>query len=291
MRMILIIVLFMVTGAAVVACGGDDGGDGPKVVATNGILQTVAQRVAGDDLQVSQLIPDGADPHDFSLSAEDRLELEQADLILANGADLEAGIPLEETDAEVWELVDHVGTVREADPHVWMDPRNMSDGARAIATELADVDPVNRSAYLRRGQIYGEELTELDRFVAELLDAVAPADRKLVTSHEALGYFADRYGFEVVASPFGPLGAEAEPSAGELQKVIDAVDETGVPAVFAQVEDDPSVMEQVAEEAGVEVVDDLLVEAPGAAGTYDRMIEVDAEMIAAALDDDPATVP
>ena len=73
--------------------------------------------------------------------------------------------------------------------------------------------------------------------------------------------------------------------------MIDAVDETGVPAVFAQAEDDPSVMEQVAEEADVEVVDDLLVESPGAAGSYDRMIEVDAEMIVAALDDDPTTVP
>jgi zinc/manganese transport system substrate-binding protein len=289
--MILIIALFMVTGAAVVACGDGDGDGGPKVVATNGILQSVAQRVAGDDLEVTQLIPDGADPHDFSLSAEDRLELEQADLILANGADLEAGIPLDETDAEVWELVDHVGTLREGDPHVWMDPRNMSAGARAIATELADLDAANRSAYLRRGQIYGEELTELDRFVAKQLDAVAPADRKLVTSHDALGYFADRYGFEVVASPFGPLGAEAEPSAGELQDVIEAVEETGVPAVFANAEDDPSVMEQVAEEAGVEVVDDLLVESPGDAGTYDRMIEADAEMVAAGLDDAPTTVP
>jgi zinc/manganese transport system substrate-binding protein len=240
---------------------------------------------------VGQLIPDGADPHDFSLSADDRLELEQADLILANGADLEAGIPLDETDAEVWELVDHVGELRDGDPHVWMDPRKMSDAVPAIGDALGEADPANESSYLRRADLYAGELAGLDGFAATQLDAVPQADRKLVTSHDALGYFADRYGFEVVASPFGPLGAEAEPSAGELQDVIDAVEETGVPAVFANAEDDPSVMEQVAEEAGVEVVDDLLVESPGDAGTYDRMIEVDAEMIAAALDDDPITVP
>jgi ABC-type Zn uptake system ZnuABC Zn-binding protein ZnuA len=87
----------------------------------------------------------------------------------------------------------------------------------------------------------------------------------------------------VVASPFGPLGAEAEPSAGDVQAAIDAVEETGVPAVFAQAEDDPSVMEQIAAEAGVEVVDDLHVESPAEGDSYDEMLAADGEHIAQAL--------
>jgi ABC-type Zn uptake system ZnuABC Zn-binding protein ZnuA len=283
MRMILIIVLCpIVAGAAVVGCGSD-GAEGPDVVATTGVVRSIAERIAGDDVAVAQLVPDGADPHDFALSAEDRLELEQADLVVANGAGLEAGIPLGEAEADVVELADHAGELRPGDPHVWMDPTRVADAAPAIADALADADPENRSAYLRRAEIDAEELRRLDRFVAGEIESIPPADRQLVTSHDALGYFADRYGLEVVASPFGPLGAEAEPSAGALQEAIDAVEETGAPAVFAQAEDDPSVMEQIAGETGVTVVDGLLVESPGDAGSYERMIELDAEMIATAL--------
>ena len=177
----------------------------------------------------------------------------------------------------------NAGELRPEDPHVWMDPSKVAAALPALADALADADPANADGYRERADRYAADLAELDERVAKRIDAIPPADRKLVTSHDALGYFADRYGLEVVASPFGPLGAEAEPSAGELQDAIDAVEETGVPAVFAQAEDDPSVMEQIAAEAGVEVNSDLHVESPGEAETYDRMIELDAEQIAEAL--------
>jgi ABC-type Zn uptake system ZnuABC Zn-binding protein ZnuA len=280
--MILIIALLIVPAAAVAGCG-DDGGDDDRVIATTGVMRSMAEQVAGEDVEVAQLIPDGADPHDFQLSAEDRLELERADLVIANGAGLEAGIPLDETDAEVWELADHAGELREGDPHVLMDPSRVAEAMPALGDALAAADPANEAGYRDRAKAYAQELGALDERVAKEIDRVPPADRKLVTSHDALGYFADRYGLEVVASPFGPLGAEAEPSAGELQDAIDAVEETGVPAVFAQAEDDPSVMERIAAEAGVEVVDGLHVESPGEAATYDAMLEADGEMIATAL--------
>jgi zinc/manganese transport system substrate-binding protein len=282
--MILIIALTMVTAAAVAGCGNDEeGGDGPKVVATSGVMRAIAEEVAGDEISVTQLIPDGSDPHDFALSAEDRLTLEQADLVLANGADLEAGIPLDDTDAPVFTLADHAGELRAGDPHVWMDPTRVAGALPALAAALAEADPGNASAYRKRANSYAEELNALDEQIAERIDAIPPADRKLVTSHDALGYFADRYGLEVVASPFGPLGAESEPSARDVQAAIDAVRETDVPAVFAQEEDDPAVMEQIAAEAGVEVIDGLLVESPGDAGTYADMLERDADEISDGL--------
>jgi zinc/manganese transport system substrate-binding protein len=289
--MILIIVPLILAGVAVSGCGGASDEEGPQVVATTGVLKSIAYRIAGDGVEVDQLIPDGADPHDFALSAEDRQTLEEADLVLANGAGLEAGIPLDETGATVFELVDHAGELREGDPHVWMDPSRIADATPAIADALAEADPANAAAYRRRAKTYAEELRGIDESIAEQVETVPADDRKLVTSHDAFGYFADRYGFEVVASPFGSLGAGGEPSAEALQEAIAAVEETGVPAVFAQAEDDPSAMESVAEETGVEIVDGLLVESPGYAGTYDRMMVANAEQIVAALDADPATAP
>jgi ABC-type Zn uptake system ZnuABC Zn-binding protein ZnuA len=283
MRMILIIALGMLAPAAVGACGEEDGESGTQVVATTGVNRALAEEVGGDDVTVTQLVPDGADPHDFSLSAQDRLELEQADLVVANGAELEAGIPLDETDAPVVELADHAGELRDGDPHLWMDPTKVAAALPALGDALADADPSSASDYRERAGAYAKELDELDREIARDVGAIPSADRELVTSHDALGYFADRYGLEVVASPFGPLGAESEPSAEALQEAIDAVEETGTPAVFAQAEDDPSVMERIAGETGAEVVDGLLVESPGDAGTYEAMLRTDAELITAAL--------
>jgi ABC-type Zn uptake system ZnuABC Zn-binding protein ZnuA len=281
--MILIIVLIMLPAAAVVACGDDSDESGTQVVATTGVNRALAEAVGGGDVNVTQLVPDGADPHDFSLSADDRLELEQADLVVANGADLEAGIPLDETDAPVFELADHAGELRAGDPHLWMDPTQVASALPALGEALADADPSHASAYRERAEVYAKELGELDREIERDIDAIPRSDRELVTSHDALGYFADRYGLEVVASPFGSLGAESEPSAEALQGAIDAVEETGTPVVFAQAEDDPSVMQRIADEAGVEVVDGLLVESPGEAGTYAAMLETDAELITDAL--------
>jgi zinc/manganese transport system substrate-binding protein len=280
--MILIIVAIMVPAIAVAGCGDDEDG-GPSVLATNGVVGSIAERIGGEDVEIERLVPDGADPHDFQLSAEDRQALAEADLVLANGASLEEGIPLEDAGGAVFELADHAGELRPGDPHVWMDPSRVAMAVPAIADALAEADPAHADAYRRRAASYADELAELDRFVADKIERIPSSRRKLVTSHDALGYFADRYGLEVTASPFGPLGAEAEPSADALQDAIDEVAESGVPAVFAQAEDDPSVMQRIADETGVEVVDGLLVESPGEAGTYERMIEVDAELIATAL--------
>jgi ABC-type Zn uptake system ZnuABC Zn-binding protein ZnuA len=274
----------MLTAGAAAGCGNDSaGGDEGNVVATTGILASIGERVAGGQAEITQLIPDGADPHDFALSADDRLELEEADLVLANGASLEEGIPLDETDAAVFELAEHAGTLREGDPHVWMDPDRVAEALPALAEALGEADPSNAEAYERNAAAYADELRELDAEVSAAIDSIPRANRKLVTSHDALGYFADRYGLEVVASPFGPLGAGGEPSAEALQETIDSIEATGVPAIFAQEEDDPSVMQRIAEESGVELVDGLLVESPGAAGTYEAMLETDAELIAGAL--------
>ena len=273
-------------------CGDDgNGGSGTEVVATTGILADVAAEVAGPDAQVVQLIPDNADPHSFSLSAEDRLELEQADLVAANGAGLEAGLPLDEADATVWELVANVDEVLPAsdpdegldDPHVWMDPTRVAAALPSLADALAQADPANADAYRQRADEYAQRLTALDREIERALRPIPPPDRELVTSHDALGYFADRYGFEVVATAFPSTGAEAEASAERLAELEAAVRESQVPAIFAQEGDDPEVLSLVADDTGVELNFGLLVESPGAAGSYEEMLRGDGELIARSL--------
>jgi zinc/manganese transport system substrate-binding protein len=252
------------------ACGDDDSGGPPQVVATTGILADVAEQVAGEDAEVVQLVPDSADPHSFSLSAEDRQTLEEAALVVANGAGLEAGIPVDEAGAS-WTLTDHVGELRPfadedgegTDPHVWMDPTRVAAAHPSLAEALGDADP--------------------DRAMQARLERVPEENRELVTSHDSLGYFADRYGFEVLATAFPATGAEAEASAARLAEVEDAVRESGVPAIFAQEGDDPEALDLVAQNTGVEVEYGLLVEAPAAAGTYEEMLRRDAALIAGGL--------
>ena len=153
----------------------------------------------------------------------------------------------------------------------------------ALADALAEADPDNADAYRKRAADYAAELAALDADVEKQLAAVPPGARNLVTSHDALGYFADRYGFVVVATPFPASGPEAEPSAQAIVEVEDAIRESDVPTVFATEEDDPEVLRLIADRTGVEIVDDLLVESPGSAGGYVEMLRRDAELISQGL--------
>ncbi|MGH2963752.1 MAG: metal ABC transporter substrate-binding protein [Solirubrobacterales bacterium] len=281
---------------AIAACGSDDD-SGTTIAATTGITADLAARVAGPDANVEQVVPDGVSPHDFELSAQDRQELEEADLVVANGAGLEAGIPLDEVDAPRWLLSEHAGGLRpfeepegeeenahgSADPHLWMDPTRIADALPSLADALVDADPEHAGEYRRRAREYEADLRSLDREIANTLTAVPADDRSLVTSHDSLGYLADRYGFEVAATAFPASGAEAEASAEQIQDVEDAVTESGVAAIFAQEGDDPETLRLVGDETGVEVEYGLLVESPSSAGSYEEMLRSDAGLIAEAL--------
>jgi zinc/manganese transport system substrate-binding protein len=170
-----------------------------------------------------------------------------------------------------------------SDPHVWMDPNRLAAAAPKVAEALAKADGANADAYRERARAYADELRALDREITGMLEAIPADRRKLVTSHESMGYFADRYRFDFVGAPFG-LAPEAEASAQDIAEVVEQVREARVPAVFAQQGDDPKVMRRIADEAGVEVVDDLLVENPGPQGeTYAEAMRHNARRIAEAL--------
>lgn len=291
--------VLVVLATAAAGCGSGSAGDGATVAATTGIWADVTERVAGDDAAVEQVIPDGVSPHDLQLSARDRAEIEDSILFVHNGADLEAGIPIEEMDVPRFAVADHAGALEPLrpagsrdqpesdeegyDPHVWMDPARVAAAVPALAEELAEADPEHAATYRARASRYVAELRALDAEIRSTLAAVPPENRKLVTSHDALGYFAEAYGFEVIATPFPASGPEAEPSAETISEVEEAIRGADVPTVFAQDTDDPGVLEGIASRTGVRIEDDLPVEAPPEGGGYIEMMRRDATLIAAGL--------
>jgi ABC-type Zn uptake system ZnuABC Zn-binding protein ZnuA len=259
-------------------CGRGDGGGDAGVLATTAIAADIARHVAGSDAEVDTLLPRGASPHDYGASAKDRARLEDAGLVVAWGAGLEAGLPLDDLDRRPFELADG-----ERDPHVWTDPTLVAAKLPGLADALAEADPEHAERYRRRAAAYAAQLDDLDNQIARILAAIPPARRKLVTSHDALGHFADHYDLDFVGAPFG-LTPESQPSAEKVGDLIDRIESARVPAVFAEETDDPEVLEQIAREAGVEVVDDLLVEGFGGhAGSYEQLLRYDARRIAGAL--------
>jgi zinc/manganese transport system substrate-binding protein len=274
----MILICLCVVCALFAGCGDDSDDGRVRVVATTTIAADIVRNVAGPDADVEALIPESASPHDYALSAKDRARLEDADLVVAWGAGLEENLALDELDDEPLELA-----VGQTDPHVWMDPGLAQAELPELATELAAVDPDNRSAYRNRADAYIRKLVRLDRELAQLLAEIPPERRKLVTSHDSLGHFVRRYDFDFVGAPFG-ITPGAEPSADKVASLIERVKEADVPAVFAEDTDDPALMRQIADEAGVEVVDALLTEGfGGRVDSYEDMLRYDARLIADAL--------
>lgn len=299
-------------------CGGESGDptEEVKVVASTGVVADILEAVAGPDAEVVQIIPDGASPHSYAASAQDRREIAEATLAVFVADSLEEGLPLEDSERS-FELAEHIdadpadgkddhqddehdhGDEKHGDeepqgedehghshdgedPHIWLDPTKVAATLPELADALAEADPDSGDAYRERAGEFAAELRALDRDLADVVDELPEERRKLVTSHDAFGHFADRYDFEVVGAAFGTV-PESEASARRVADLVDAIEAEAVPAVFAQEGDDPEVLRQIADEAGVEVIDDLRVSSPGENGSYAEMLRFTTERIVGAL--------
>ena len=295
----LLVVVALLSGA----CGdGSTETAGVRVVATTTILGDVARNVVGDDGSVEVLLPVGADPHDYQASARQVAAIQEADLVIANGLGLEEGLAdvLESAAADganlltVAPLLDPLPFGNDnaddaeagEDPHVWLDPLRMADATRIIAAELTKVD--GSVDWTIRGDAYADELATVDDKAQAILEAVPPQDRKLVTNHDALGYFASRYEFEVVGVVIPGGSTLAEPSSAELTELVSVVEREQVRAIFAETTNPEVIADAVAAEAGgdvivVELFTGSLGEAGSGAGTLIEMLTTNAERIAQAL--------
>lgn len=228
----------------------------PSVVVTYSVLGAVVSELVGDAASVTVLIPDGVDPHDWEPSPRDIEAVANADLVVSNGFDLEESlVDVIESEASTWFAAgDHLEPryiAQAEDPHFWMDPVAMRDVMTALAPVLADVG-IDTGDRLRT---VSGELDALLAQVDEMFLGLPLDDRLIVTGHESLGWFADRFDFEVVGTVIPSLTSQAEASAGDLAALTDVIEQTGVSTVFTELGTPASVVEAIADATGAEVVE------------------------------------
>lgn len=292
-------------GTTIPVVSAPTGVEAVTVTATTNILADVVRSIGGADIDVVDVMARGADPHSFGLSAADLQRVAESELIVTNGLGLEAGLvdalraaaDRGTTVLEVAPLLDPLPVAGEAggalDPHVWTDPRRMATGAErigaAIAAEARRSGDGQQATRIEQGAArYAAVLRALDAELAEKVAALAPAQRRLVTNHHALGYFAERYGFEVLGAVIPSASTLASPSAADLADILAVIRAAGVPAIFADSSHPTRLAEVLAAQAGTEVaVVSLHTESLGAqdgpAGTYVDAMRTNTEAIVAAL--------
>lgn len=182
---------------------------------------------------------------------------------------------------------EHAEEVGAEDPHWWQDPRNAAQAVESIRDALIEADPDGRETYESSASDYLAELQRLDTEVADCIDQIPEDQRKLVTTHDAMGYYADRYGLEVVGAVIPSLSTQAQPSARDTADLVDQIERLGVEAVFPESSLSPDVERAIAQEAGAEVGGALWADTLGPEGssgaTYVGSIESNTETIVAGL--------
>ena len=271
------VALVLVAPAVAAGCGSDsDSGSGSELtaVATTTEVADLVRNVGGERVDVHGLLSPGADPHGYEPRPSDATSIFDAAVVFKSGGEVDEW--LDELvdnaggEAEVVDLIDSVRTIEsdgETDPHWWHDPRNALLAVAAIRDALSEADPEGRRVYEGNAAAYSRELRRLDREIAVCIEKVPAAKRKLVTSHDSLGYFADRYGIDVVGSVIPSLSTQAQPSAGDIADLVDQVRDEGVEAVFPEAETSERLEQALAREAGAQVGDPLWADTLGDEGS------------------------
>jgi len=282
---------------------------GVQVVATTSFVFDVAQRIGGEHVDLKLLIPIGTDPHAFEPSAADAVRISRAQVVFAVGVHLEEGLDhvLDSVGACVVRLAEFVPLLRledphhhhdhggahehghhhgEYDPHVWLDPTRVSLWTHVIEQILSEIDPAHADHYAQNAAAYREELARLDAWIVEQVSSVAYEHRRLVADHHVLGYFAHRYGFEVVDTVAPGLSTLAEPSAREIARLMETIRELRIRAVFVSTTVNPQLAEQIVRDTDTELVrlfTASLSEPEGPAPSYVDMMRYNVTAIVSVL--------
>lgn len=267
-----------------------------RVVTLNSVLTEIAQEVGGDAVRVEGIIRPGIDPHAFEPSATDMRILSDADLVLASGLQLESYpdrlVSHLENKRAVMLVGDHLpialaispdhwhhthaetqSALGEIDPHWWHSLENVSVAADLIRGELAKLRPDLQQQFAERSSAYRTRLLALKSWADAEFRRVPPAQRYLITSHDAFGYLAHDFGLEVHA--INGFSTEGEPNAKRLGALIDLIRRKKIQAVFAESDVNPNVIANLVSETGVKLGGTLYADGLGPSGsdaaTYDAM--------------------
>ncbi len=278
---------------AFVGCGGDASMPGSadngklRVVTTTVQITALTHEVGGDLIDLSGLVPAGADAHEFEPVASDLAAVEDAQLILRHGIGLDDwlddtldaasnatvvtisdGIALEAPELERAAKDDEAhADVDGADPHVWHDPDRAKRMVANIAAALAHADPDHAPTYEASAAAYAQTLDDTKSEVQSIIDEIPEANRKLVTNHDAFGYFTRAFGLETVGAVIPSTTTDAEASAQDTAALLETIDREGVRAIFAETSANTALAETLANDAGVRIIDDLYGDSLGEPGT------------------------
>lgn len=289
----------------------DDFSDNGKlnVATTVAPISSIVRNIGGDRINLHGIVPDGTNSHTFEPAPSDAKILSRADVLIANGLDLEdPTIALAEDNmpdgAEIYTLGDKTVTPEQyafdfsfpedaghPNPHLWTNIPYARTYAELVAAELARLDPDNADYYQANLASYDAALQSLDSAIQATVDSIPEQNRRLLTYHDSWAYFAPNYGMTVIGA-IQPSDF-SEPSPREVADLIDQIREEQVPAIFGSEVFPSGVLEQIADESGAVYVDDLRDdEPPGDPGdpdhTFIGMMKKNLQVMAAALGGDPS---
>ena len=272
-----------------------------KVVATFSVLEDWLRQIGGEAIDLSSIVPAGGDAHGFDPSPDQIARLADANLIFEIGLGFETwlddmvaasgttakrvvvsdGITVRAlTEGEAHDHAeegdDHDHDHGDVDPHIWGNVQNAIIACKTITAALGQNDLDMRSTFQQAHDAYIGQLSALDSWVKGQIATVPADQRRIVTSHDALGYYTDAYGIEIVGTVLGLSTEEAEPSARQVAELVDQIKAADVKAIFPENVENPQLLEAIASEAGVQVGATLYTDAlgePGSNGdTYIRMM-------------------
>ena len=300
-KYILASVLLALVLLGTLSCQPSSSSSEKHIVATYSVLGSIVKELVGDKATVTVSVPNGLDPHGWEASAKDIEAINKADLVVENGLGLEGG--MEKTlqaardsgvkffTASDYITVRHVGTgegipsgdpdqvIGAPDPHLWMDPiaiESIVSGLASVLMKDLNLDVSSQAADLEN------RLDSLNTEIAGTVAAIPQENRKLVTGHESMGYFAQRYGFKLVGVIIPSLSTQAEVSAGDLAALKTAIEDNQVKAIFTELGTSPAVAKAIGDETGVKVVE-LTTHALPNDGSYFTFLRNIASVIANAL--------
>lgn len=273
-----------------------------RVVAVENFLADLAQNVAGERARIEPLMPFGVDPHSFEPTPQDVKKIADSDVLIVNGAGLEEFLDklLRNADSHAVLVTASQGLVprtfkpgephaadNPSDPHFWLDPTLTIQYVKNIREGLTRADPTGAATYQTNADAYIAKLNALDEKIKQTIGALPPEKRKLVTDHDTLGYYADRYGFEIVGALTPSFSSAESGSAKQLAALVDQIRANDVKAIFLEQGVNPQLAEQIGRETGARIVTGLythsLSDATGPAPTYLQMMEYDTQLIVDAL--------